>query len=165
MKFQWKYPIWATEHYQKKFEKQATKELVNKADGRYRVYMPYYCYACGTGVFNAPHQRYVATGASGTREWIPHVLILRDIELTIGCHAAKVGEVVVSHRHLCPRCAHCVLDHAKITYNGNNQVAEWAICTCGCEFYTEEVFAPYDHRQESREERSRVHPLLDHNEK
>lgn len=141
MQFQWKYPIWATENYQKDFEKQATKDLMNKADGRYRVYMPYYCYACGTGVFNAPHQRYAGNGV-----WIPHVLILKEIELTIGCHAAKVGEVVVSHRHVCPRCAHCILDHTIPTYDGSKQLAEWAICTCGCKFYIEEVFAPYDHK-------------------
>lgn len=146
MEFQWKYPTWASLDYQQAFEEQAIKELTDKADGRYRVYMPYYCYACGTGVYNAPHQQYAGIGAGGTGTWIPHVLILRDIELTIGCNAAKVGEVVVSHRHVCLRCGHCVLDHSQVNTNGTAEVSEWTKCHCGCEYYTEEVFAPHDHQ-------------------
>lgn len=139
-KFKWTYPQWAKLQYQAQFEERAARMLCEMPAGRYRIYLPYYQYACCGRVFSAPHQRYTGD------KWIPIVVISKWNELTIGRCAIKVGEVTVSGRHTCPRCSHCVLDHSKPAFQGSLAVAEWSKCTCGCEFYTEEIFAPYDHK-------------------
>ena len=146
MNLRFNYPKWIdNKQWQTAFEERATELLARKPDGRYNIYLPYYEYTFGNRVCNAPRELFI-----GQHLMVPDVVIIHESELSIGCTAAKVGEVIVSHRHVCPRCDHCILDHTILSWPKAEQwVPEWHVCHCGCAFYTEEVFAPYDHRKKS----------------